>query len=269
MQIYRCSGALWKRYGGFVVTPRSVPRCFVSRLDTELYRRNIIDRLAVEASMKREFQYVQVSASNREPSEDLAEVFERGDSLVLVLADGASGISGGVLASRTLVTAVRSAVKDVAFDVTDVQAWADLLRATDAALVKGAGGETTGIVVVLTANKLVGVSAGDCEAWAIHAKDVVDLTVGQNTHRRLGSGRAVPVTFEHAVLEGVLLVASDGLFRYASIQVIARVVRAGPIRVAAEQLIELVRLPSGKFHDDIAAILVAQKPAPPLSETTR
>jgi serine/threonine protein phosphatase PrpC len=73
------------------------------------------------------------------------------------------------------------------------------------------------------------------------------------------------VTFEHAVLEGVLLVASDGLFKYASMQVIARVVRASPISVAAEQLIELVRLPSGKFHDDMAAVLVARKPAPLLS----
>jgi serine/threonine protein phosphatase PrpC len=215
--------------------------------------------------MTNQYQYVQVSASNREQSEDAAEVFERGDALVLALADGADGIRGGVTASRTLVTAVRSAAKDAAFNVTDARAWADLLRATDATLVKHSGGETTGIVVVLTPNKLVGVSAGDCEAWAIRSKDVVDLTVGQHTHRRLGSGRAVPVTFEHAVLEGVLLVASDGLFKYASMQVIARVVRASPISVAAEQLIELVRLPSGKFHDDMAAVLVARKPAPLLS----
>jgi hypothetical protein len=48
-------------------------------------------------------------------------------------------------------------------------------------------------------------------------------------------------------------------------QVIARLVRASPISVAAEQLIELVRLPSGKFHDDMAAILVARKPPPLLS----
>jgi serine/threonine protein phosphatase PrpC len=96
----------------------------------------------------------------------------------------------------------------------------------------------------------------------IHAKDVVDLTVGQHTHRRLGSGRAVPVIFEHPVLEGVLLLASDGLFKYALMPAIARVVRTSPIGVAAEQLIELVRLP---FHDDMAAVLPARKPAPLLS----
>jgi serine/threonine protein phosphatase PrpC len=214
--------------------------------------------------MANQYQYVQVSASNREQSEDSAAVFERGDALVLALADGADGIHGGVMASRTLVTAVRSAVKDAAFNVADARAWAELLRATDATLVKHAGGETTGIVVVLTANKLVGVSAGNCEAWVIHAKDVVDLTVGQHT-RRLGSGRVSPVTFEHPVLEGILLVASDGLFKYASMQVIARMVRDSPISVAAEQLIELVRLPSGKFHDDMAAVLAARKPAPLLS----
>jgi hypothetical protein len=38
--------------------------------------------------------------------------------------------------------------------------------------------------------------------------------------------------------------------------VIAGVVRASPIGVAAERLIELVRLPSGKFADDVAVVLV-------------
>jgi serine/threonine protein phosphatase PrpC len=209
--------------------------------------------------MTTQYQYVQVSGSNREQSEDTAEVFERGDSLVLVLADGAGGIRGGAMASRALVTAVKSAVKDPGANMIDAQYWADLLRATDAALAKHAGGETTGIVTVLSAGKLIGASVGDSEAWVIHSKGVDDLTVGQETQRRLGSGRAVPTTFERAGLAGVLLVATDGLFKYAAMEVIARVVLASPISAAAEQLMDLVRLRSGKFHDDLAAILVARR----------
>jgi PPM family protein phosphatase len=207
------------------------------------------------------YQYVHVSASNRERSEDAAEVFECGDSLVLALADGAGGIHGGATASRALVAAVRSAVKDPASSITDARYWAELLRMTDAALAKHSGGETTGIVVVLSKGKLVGVSTGDSEAWVISSKGVDDLTVSQNTHQRLGSGSAVPTTFERGPLADVLLIASDGLFRYAAMDVIARAVRGSPIGVAAEQLIELVRLRSGKFHDDMAAILVARKSA--------
>jgi hypothetical protein len=128
------------------------------------------------------------------------------------------------------------------------------------------GGETTGIVVALTASKLVGASAGDCEAWVIHSKDVANLTVEAehpSTARKRSSGahyfracgpRGRPPRRERW-----------SIFKYASMQVIARLVRASPISVAAEQLIELVRLPSGKFHDDMAAILVARKPAPLLS----
>jgi serine/threonine protein phosphatase PrpC len=59
-----------------------------------------------------------------------------------------------------------------------------------------------------------------------------------------------------------LLVATDGLFRYAARDVIARIVRENPVGLAAEKLIELVRLPSGKFGDDVAAILVVRKDTP-------
>jgi PPM family protein phosphatase len=208
--------------------------------------------------MTHKYQSVQVSASNRDQSEDAAEVFECGDSLVLALGDGAGGIHGGATASRALVSAVKSAVKNPATDMTDVRYWADLLRATDTALAKHARGQTTGIVVVLGESKLIGASVGDSDAWVIHSNGVDHLTVAQNTTHRLGSGHALSTTFERAGLAGVLLVATDGLFRYAAMDVIARIVRASPIGVAAEQLIELVRLRSGKFHDDMTAILVTR-----------
>jgi serine/threonine protein phosphatase PrpC len=195
-------------------------------------------------------------ASNRQKSEDAAEVFERGETLIVVLADGAGGIRGGATASGALVAAVRTAVDDPSFAVEDVQYWADLFRVTDAALAKNRVGETTGVVVVVGVRHLIGVSTGDSEAWVVTATEAHDLTRGQHTKQRLGSGRVEPLVFKHAALSGALVVATDGLFKYAATDVIARMVRASAIQIAAEQLVELVRLPSGKLQDDVALVLV-------------
>jgi PPM family protein phosphatase len=212
--------------------------------------------------MSARFSYVRMLASNRQKSEDAAEVFERDDMLVVVLADGAGGIRGGSLACATLVAAVRAAVDDPAFAVDDVQYWADLFRVTDTALAKNKVGETTGVVVVVSPRRLVGVSTGDSEAWVVTASEVDDLTRGQHTKKRLGSGLVTPATFDRPALSSVLVVATDGLFRYAAMDVIARMVRANAIRIAAEQLIELVRLRSGRLADDVALVLMSGSPTP-------
>src|SRR5260370_19613876 len=123
-------------------------------------------------------RYIRAFASNRLKSEDAAEVFERGDTLVVVLADGAGGIRGGAAASGALVAAVRAAVDDRAFPVDDARHWADLLRATDLALADRRAGETTGIVVAVGPRNLSGVSTGDSEAWVGTPTEIHDLTVG-------------------------------------------------------------------------------------------
>jgi len=204
------------------------------------------------------YRYVRVFGSNREQTEDAAEVFEHGDTVVVVLADGVGGIHGGVTASRALVAAVKSAMSDAAHRLGDVRYWGDLFRTTDATLTKSMAGQTTGVVVALNAGKLIGVSAGDSEAWVVEANRVENLTVGQNLKGRIGSGHVAPTGFERlGFLDGVLVVASDGLFKHAAANVIARIIRGSPIGVAAEHLIELVRLPSGKFPDDVTAVLVS------------
>lgn len=197
-------------------------------------------------------------ASSRQRPEDAAEVFERGDILVAVLADGSGGIRGGEAASRSLVAIAKSAVDDAAFAVGDVRAWIELFQTTDAALSADGTGQTTGVVVVLGPRGLIGVSTGDSEAWVVKASQVDNLTVGQRTKERLGGTGATLTTFERPPLAGVLLIATDGLFKFASNDVIARIVRASPVGVAAEGLIDLVRHPKGNLADDVAVILVAR-----------
>jgi serine/threonine protein phosphatase PrpC len=197
-------------------------------------------------------------ASGRQSSEDRAEVFERGDDLVIVVADGAGGMRGGAAASAALVDTVRAVAEDPTLDVYDDELWATLLKDADAMLATRMTGETTGVVLVLGAKGLTGVSVGDSEALIVGAKSVDDLTRGQETPR-LGSGRAVPVAFRRGPLVGALLVSTDGLFKFASQARIAATVRDGEIARAAERLAALVQLPSGSFQDDVALVVVAPR----------
>jgi serine/threonine protein phosphatase PrpC len=202
------------------------------------------------------YVHARAVASNSVKSEDAAEVFERDEKLVVVLGDGAGGMRGSAAASAFLVEAVRSAVHDRAFPVDDLQKWVDLFLAVDAGLVANGAGQTTGIVIVAGPHRLFGISTGHSQAWVVTPSRVFDLTVGQQTKQRLGSKRVTPATFERYALDGGLGVATDGLFNFAANDVIARIVRESDVPTAAEHLVDLVRLRSGKLADDVAVVLV-------------
>ena len=172
---------------------------------------------------------------------DRGEVLERDGDLVIVVADGAGGMRGGADASRTVVEVVRTMGKH-----PDLPS---MLAKIDSALFTGAVGETTAIVAIVSgAGAIIGASVGDSEAWIVTPDSIDDLTDGQD-RRRLGSGRAAPVSFARAALEGTLIVGTDGLFKYAPPNAIAAVVRncANP----AEALLQSTRTP-----DDITIVTV-------------
>ena len=211
----------------------------------------------------RKYVFSRAVASNRPKSQDCAEVFERDDKLVVALGDGASGIRGSDVASATLIEAVRVAVGDRTFAVEDPRKWVTLFEAVDLGLAAHAAGETSGIVVVVGPGMLLGVSTGDSEAWAVTTTRIDKLTVGQQTKQRLGSRRVTPTSFERHALDGVLLVGTDGLFKFAAGDVIAQIVRSSDVGPAAEKLIDLVRLPSGKLADDAAVVLLRSQASRP------
>jgi serine/threonine protein phosphatase PrpC len=192
-------------------------------------------------------------ASDRSNAEDRAEVFASDEDLVVVIADGAGGTPGGGCASDALVAAVSSELQQGG-DWFDSRRWERVFRETDAKLAAHFSGETTGTLVVLGERGLVGVSAGDSEVWVVGATSIDDLTVHQ--HRgRVGSGRVVPVSFERQALEGILLVGTDGLFKYAAPEDVAAVARVSLPAEAARRLSELVRLSSGRLQDDVAVVV--------------
>ncbi len=139
------------------------------------------------------FLHARSLASNRRSSEDRAEIFEREDGLVVVVADGVGGVSGGAVASEALLDAVRAVAENATLEIHDVKLWAQVLEEADGALAAKVAGETTGVVVVVGRTGLVGASAGDSEAWVVTASSIDDLTAsrpeaGKARERSGGSG---------------------------------------------------------------------------------
>lgn len=192
-----------------------------------------------------------VSPAGARPSQDRADVFARGETAVLVVADGAGGVGDGGAAADAIIDAVRAAVLDADVDLLAPATWARLLVEQDRALV-GLGGETTAVVVVLADGMLVHASAGDSEAWIVRPNDVERLTAGTD-RARLGTGRARPAAAARKELDGRLVVASDGLFRHVDAAAIEEALRTLRFGGVADALIALTH------GEDDVAVLVAER----------
>lgn len=179
--------------------------------------------------------------------QDRAVVVHSETSIIIALADGAGGTGNGAAAADLVVNSVMqnpAACADAA----------SLLYALDANE-RLDGGQTTAVVLVIEGTRAMGASVGDSGAWVIDRESIVDLTQGQRRKPLLGDGCS-PVAFSGTALPGsTLVVASDGLFRYAKPRDIVRIVSQADIETAARQLIELVRLPSGGLQDDVSVVL--------------
>jgi serine/threonine protein phosphatase PrpC len=187
--------------------------------------------------------------------EDRAEVIETGGVLLLVVADGAGGISGGERAAESAVSRVREGWRSMP-DPHGSYFWGLLPAALDEGIEADAqAGETTLVVAAVSPKGLVGASVGDSGAWMVRGGSYTDLTERQHRKPLLGSGGAAPVPFSAPRLEGTLLLASDGLLKYASPERICEAASGTDLEAAAERLVEMVRLRSGALQDDVSVIL--------------
>jgi PPM family protein phosphatase len=108
-------------------------------------------------------------------------------------------------------------------------------------------------VVEITGNIIIGASVGDSEAWSFRPGGREQLTAHQQRKPLIGSGRATPVPFAASWPPGaVLVIASDGLFKYSSIERLAMATTSG---ASPAHLVDLVRLKSGCLQDDVAVVL--------------
>lgn len=192
--------------------------------------------------------YVISTDSSNIENQDRACVVQQ-QVITIGLADGAGGLSGGTQAAQHIVNALQE---------TPVECANILLQQLDYRIEQDPmAGETTAIVIKIQKHQIIGASVGDSAAWLINKGQVIDLTQQQQRKPLLGSGRATPISFSHHVATGLLLVASDGLVKYASTSdIMQQLSNQHDLTQCSRQLIELVRFPSGQLPDDVTIILL-------------
>lgn len=204
------------------------------------------------------FRYATLVTPSGAVSEDRVGVIERDDLLVVYVADGAGGLAGGAAASALFEEHAVSFASP--FNQQDREL---LVRfpfgVTDITLRQKGIGETTGVIIVVSAAEgIIGASAGDSEAWVVSGDRFDDLTAGQ-PRKRLGSGKSVfgvdPVMFRRSSFTGALVVGTDGLFKYASPHRVSSLALLPP-EEACRELTNAVRLQSGALHDDVGIVVV-------------
>ena len=171
------------------------------------------------------------------------------------MADGAGGVSYGAEAAESVVQRVADFVTRGP-NVEDPQTWTKFLAETDFVLDRANDcGITTAVVVVVTPAFLCGASVGDSEAWVVTHGDCRVLTSGQRRKPLIGNGRAEPVSFRHVRKRGVLVVGTDGLFKYANAASIRRTALELTPELACQKLVDLARLPNGSLQDDVGVVV--------------
>lgn len=169
--------------------------------------------------------------------QDRVSVRRAGDAIVLSLADGAGGTSGGRDAAEAIVDARETLDSDLV----------GALRELDSCI----EGRSTAVVAHLYGATVHGASVGDSEAWARVGEEWLELTADQRRKPLLGSRRAEPSPFG-TELEA-LLIGSDGLFNYAKRSKLRRDFFHHDL---SWRLADAARLPNGELWDDLSAIIV-------------
>jgi PPM family protein phosphatase len=196
--------------------------------------------------------------SYREATEDRSLVLEVApNALLLGVADGVGGRPGGGEAAQLAIETLEA--EESALSQNSARVWRGFFVAlNDALTVHPEAGQTTLVALLLTHKKIMGASIGDSEAWWITSDGHFAITEAQTRKPYLGSGAAEPIVFELKITTpGTLLLASDGLFKYADQAAILEGIRtAETVDIAADALVKLASGVSGRFYDDLSLIVV-------------
>jgi serine/threonine protein phosphatase PrpC len=193
------------------------------------------------------------SAAGNPENQDRGAIISSEPRQVLIVADGAGGLSGGVEAASMAVEFIRKHA-----ELLDAPpACVSILQKMDHEIARNQGaGETTCALAVVSDEQVFGASVGDSGVWAISETGFKNLTERQSRKPFIGSGSAWPASFTHTRVRGeYLLLATDGLLKYAPSERIIAACRESATETAAKNLIELVRYRSGALPDDVTVIL--------------
>jgi len=203
------------------------------------------------------FQIAQIVQAAQGTGQDRLAILRDGEKVIVLIADGAGGRSGGSEAAELAIRLMSGR----AMSLTSAADCERLLRDVDRAVaIDTAAGETTATLVVVNPTNLFGASVGDSGAWIVGSATIDELTGNQVPKPFLGTGASMPVSFARSACSGTLLVATDGLLKYSSREMIANAVGKESLDEALVLLVGLVRYPSGALPDDLAIVLCRRVP---------
>lgn len=208
--------------------------------------------------MSIETYHITVAASGK--GEDRVDILRLDSGVVMVLADGVGGRPGGGEAATLLVENVVNYFVNADYDTSDL-ALTRLLAEMDQALADDENaGETTAVVAVVTDDGITGASVGDSDAYLILPGVEYKLTHGRRKPY-LGYGAAYPEPFSAELQDGTLLIASDGLWKYADLDKICKIVRSTELSLEeiARNVVDAARIPNGTLWDDIGIALCREE----------
>jgi PPM family protein phosphatase len=188
------------------------------------------------------------TAAAGEVNHDRARVFPTGEGVTIALADGAGRTAYAVYAAQAWI--------DLVGESLGLRCpWGDVIERLDGDRDRRGVGETTAIAISAHPAALGGACAGDSSVWLVLADRVIDLAEGAQHKPLVGAGCTPFPIVPRGFAGGTLLVASDGLTKYASRDAIAALAREDDLDAAVLALVSLARLPTGALQDDTTVVL--------------
>ncbi|WP_372365449.1 hypothetical protein [Candidatus Uabimicrobium sp. HlEnr_7] len=193
--------------------------------------------------------YVQQAAQR---GDDRIKFFYHKDNIVILLADGAGGFGDGGKAADFFI-------EQSYYHITNLQKLnndilENILRKIDRDLHDNGHGETTSIIAIINAETIFGASVGDSHCYLFNKEFVIHATSLQYRKPLLGSGKITAISFGPFHIDNKVVIASDGLFDYTTINNIRETLTYDMENIG-QQLLSLVELPSRKLQDDFSVIV--------------
>ncbi len=191
-------------------------------------------------------------------NQDHIEIRRVGSRRLVALADGQGGREGGALAARVAVPSALDWLEKTSEELDSHALRTAIAVADETVEAHEDTGFSTLILLVCEQDHIIGASVGDSMALHITATNSIELTERQRKNPPLGSGAALGTSFAVQPQVGEqILVMSDGVFRFSSLETIARTCRGSEDFDALPNLLALQNLSqNGALPDDWSAILL-------------
>ncbi len=174
--------------------------------------------------------------------------------VVGVLADGIEQVPGGQMATEVVVNTLSQSWPD------DFASLFDSLLALDYQIkVDNAAGLANALCVYVNETDFIGAVVGSSEALLISSRMLKNLASEKEIQPVLGDGEAFPTVFSGSLKGAVLLLCSDGLSKYISVEAVIEICsRLDNPESIVDELLDAMVLPEGELKEDASVIVLAE-----------